>query len=71
VDGYALGFVTTVGCVPTVGCALTNEIAVKIARELQEKNLYVFMTATADGKNMAEQLREEGVQMGWDTRLVP
>jgi len=65
VDGDCLGFVTIVGCAPT------NEIAVKIARELQEKKLYVFMTATADGKNMAEQLRQEGVQMGWDTRLVP
>jgi len=65
VDGDCLGFVTTVGCAPT------NEIAVKIARELQKKKLYVFMTATADGKNMAEQLRQEGVQMGWDTRLVP
>jgi acetyl-CoA synthase len=29
------------------------------------------MTATSDGKNMAEQLRQEGVQLGWETRLVP
>ncbi|MBM3237033.1 hypothetical protein FJZ31_12145 [Candidatus Poribacteria bacterium] len=65
VDGTAPGFAAIVGCAPN------NGIAVKIARELQEKNLYVFMTATADGKNMAEQLREEDVQMGWETRLVP
>jgi len=65
VDGTAPGFAAIVGCAPS------NEIAVKIARELQEKNLYVFMTATTDGKNIAEQLREEGVQMGWETRLVP
>ncbi len=65
VDGTAPGFAAIVGCAPD------NETAVKIARELQEKNLYVFMTATTDGKNMAEQLREEGVQMGWETRLVP
>jgi acetyl-CoA synthase len=65
VDGTAPGFAACVGYCPT------NETAVKIARELQEKNLYVFMSAATDGKSMAQQLREEGIQMGWDTRLVP
>lgn len=65
VDGTAPGFAACVGYCPT------NEIAVQIARELQEKNLYVFMSAGADGKSMAKQLQEEGVQMGWETRLVP
>jgi len=65
VDGTAPGFAACVGYCPT------NEIAVKIARELQEKNLYVFMAAGTDGKSMAQQLQEEGVQMGWETRLVP
>lgn len=65
VDGTAPGFAACVGYCPT------NEIAIEIARELQEKNLYVFMSAATDGKSMAQQLREEGIQMGWDTRLVP
>jgi acetyl-CoA synthase len=65
VDGTAPGFAACVGYCPT------NEIAVRIARELQEKNLYVFMSAATDGKSMASQLEEEGIQMGWDTRLVP
>lgn len=65
VDGTAPGFAAIVGAAPT------NEIAVKIARELQEKNLYVFMSASTNGKSFAEQLAEEGVQMGWETRLVP
>lgn len=65
VDGTAPGFAAIVGAAPT------NEIAVKIARELQEKNLYVFMSANTNGKAFAEQLAEEGVQMGWETRLVP
>ena len=65
VDGTAPGFAACVGYCPT------NEIAVKIARELQEKNLYVFLAAGTDGKSMAQQLREEGVQLGWETRLVP
>ncbi|MFH0924744.1 MAG: acetyl-CoA decarbonylase/synthase complex subunit alpha/beta [bacterium] len=65
VDGSAPGFAACVGACPT------NEIAVNIARELQGKNLYVFMAGENDGKSMAEQLAEEGVQMGWETRLVP
>lgn len=65
VDGTAPGFAAC------VGYCETNEIAVKIARELQEKNLYVFMAAETNGKCMAKQLQEEGIQMGWDTRLVP
>ena len=65
VDGTAPGFAACVGYCPT------NEIAVQVARELQEKNLYVFMSAATDGKSMAQQLREEGIQLGWETRLVP
>ncbi|MBI2559790.1 MAG: CO dehydrogenase/CO-methylating acetyl-CoA synthase complex subunit beta [Planctomycetes bacterium] len=65
VDGTAPGFAAVVGAAPT------TEIAVKIARELQEKNLYVFMSANTHGKAFAEQLDEAGVQMGWETRLVP
>ncbi len=65
VDGTAPGFAACVGYCPT------NEIAVRIARELQEKNLYVFMSAGTDGRSMAQQLAEEGIQLGWETRLVP
>jgi acetyl-CoA synthase len=65
VDGTAPGFAAITGAAPT------NEIAVKIARELQEKNLYVFMGGCTDGKQFAEQLAESGVQLGWETRLVP
>ncbi len=65
VDGSAPGFAAVVGAAPTV------EEAVALARELQEKNLYVFIAGTTDGINFAEQLVEGGVQLGWDTRLVP
>lgn len=64
VDGRAPGFAAIVGAAPS------NEWAVKIARELQEKNLYIFMSADNDGRCMSEQLQEEGVQLGWPTRLV-
>jgi acetyl-CoA synthase len=65
VDGTAPGFAAITGAAPT------NEIAVNIARQLREKNLYVFMAGCTRGKQFAEQLAEEGVQLGWETRLVP
>jgi len=65
VDGTAPGFAAIVGAAPD------NKTAVAIARELQENNLYVFMCAESGGKRFAEQLAEENVQMGWETRLVP
>ena len=65
VDGTAPGFAAITGAAPS------NEIAVKIARELQEKNLYIFMGGCTNGKQFAEQLSEEGMQLGWETRLVP
>ena len=65
VDGSAPGFAAVVGAAPD------NETAVQIARELQEKNLYVFISGNTGGVSFAEQLDEAGVQLGWDTRLVP
>jgi len=65
VDGTAPGFAAIVGSAPD------NETAVKIAQELQEKNLYVFMCAHHNGKRFAEQLVEAGMQVGWPVRLVP
>ncbi len=65
VDGTAPGFAAIPGAAPD------PETAAKIAEELQTKNLYVFMCAEHQGKRMAEQLKEAGVQLGWPTRLVP
>lgn len=65
VDGTAPGFAAIVGAAPDV------DTAVKIARQLQEKSLYVFMHANHNGTSFAEQLVEGGVELGWDTRLVP
>lgn len=65
VDGTAPGFAAIVGAPPT------SEIAKNIAIELQEKNLYIFMHDHNNGVRMSEQLVKEGVQVGWNTRLVP
>jgi acetyl-CoA synthase len=64
VDGTAPGFAAIVGAAPT------SKIAASIAQELQQKNLYVFMASEYNGKRFSEQLLEEGVQIGWPTRLV-
>ncbi len=64
VDGTAPGFAAIVGAAPDA------QTAAKIALELQEKNLYVFMCAENGGKRFSEQLAEAGVQVGWPTRLV-
>ena len=64
VDGTAPGFAAILGAAPT------KEIAVQIATELQQKNLYVFMSAENDGVRFSEQLVEAGIQVGWPTRLV-
>jgi acetyl-CoA synthase len=64
VDGTAPGFAAVVGAAPS------PEVAAKIALELQEKNLYIFMCGEDGGKRFSEQLVEAGVQVGWGTRLV-
>jgi acetyl-CoA synthase len=65
VDGRMPGFAACVGALPT------NEEAVALARSLQERSILVFMASSAEGRSMAEQLAEEGVEMSWDTFLVP
>ncbi|MBA4389883.1 MAG: CO dehydrogenase/CO-methylating acetyl-CoA synthase complex subunit beta [Syntrophus sp. (in: bacteria)] len=64
VDGTAPGFAAIVGAAPDAATAA------KIALELQEKNLYVFMCGENGGKRFTQQLQEAGVQVGWSTRLA-
>ncbi len=65
VDGRMPGFAACVGALPT------NRDAVELARALQERNILVFMAGASNGRSMAEQLAEEGIDMNWDTFLVP
>jgi acetyl-CoA synthase len=64
VDGSAPGFAAVVGAAPD------SATAKKIAEEYQLKSIYVFMAANQNGTTFAEQLIQEGVQIGWNTRLV-
>jgi acetyl-CoA synthase len=65
VDGTAPGFAAIVGAAPD------SATAKKIAEEYQLKTIYVFMAANQNGTTFAEQLLQEKVQIGWNTRLVP
>jgi acetyl-CoA synthase len=65
VDGTAPGFAAITGAAPDV------ETAVNIAQELKQKMLYVFIAGKDQGVSFAEQLVEGGVELGWNTRLVP
>jgi acetyl-CoA synthase len=65
VDGTAPGFAAI------LGTPSDPEVAEKIALELQEKNLYIFMHDQTGGISMPDQLAKQNVQIGWSTRLVP
>jgi len=65
VDGSAPGFAAIVGSCPT------PEIAKAIVEDYQKKNLYIFCAAHHNGTTVIEQLIEAGVQIGWNTRIVP
>ncbi len=65
VDGRMPGFAAI------VGCAKSNEVAVKIVRELQRRNILTFLTGNVNGRSIIHQLMEEGVELGYDTYTVP
>src|SRR3990170_4255996 len=65
VDGRMPGFAAI------VGAARTNEVAVKIVRELQRRNILTFLSGNVNGRSIIHQLNEEGVELGYDTYTVP
>jgi acetyl-CoA synthase len=65
VDGSAPGFAAIVGSAPDV------DTAKLIVEEYQRRSLYIFCAANQNGTTVIEQLIEGGVQVGWNTRIVP
>ena len=65
VDGRMPGFAAI------VGCAKSNEVAVKIVRELQRRSILTFLSGNVNGRSIIHQLQEEGVELGYDTFTVP
>ncbi|MDP3804292.1 MAG: CO dehydrogenase/CO-methylating acetyl-CoA synthase complex subunit beta, partial [Candidatus Omnitrophota bacterium] len=65
VDGRMPGFAAILGAAPSTA------IAVDIVRELQKRNILTFVGSSTKGISIIDQLKEAGVQMGWDTYIVP
>ncbi len=65
VDGRMPGFAAI------VGCAKSNEVAVELVRQLQQRNILIFLSGNVNGRSIIHQLQEEGVEMGYDTYIVP
>jgi acetyl-CoA synthase len=65
VDGRMPGFAAI------IGVAHSNEAAVAIVRELQRRNILVFLSGNVNGRSIIDQLVEEGVEMGFDTYIIP
>jgi acetyl-CoA synthase len=65
VDGRMPGFAAV------IGAARTNRAAVEIVRQLQQRNILIFLSGNVNGRSIIHQLMEEGVEMGYDTYIVP
>ena len=65
VDGSAPGFAAMVGAAPDA------ETAKMIIEDYQRKSLYIFCAANHNGHTLIEQCHEAGMQIGWNTRIVP
>jgi len=66
VDGTMPGFAVIIGKAPS------DEVAVEICRDLQQRNILTFLCGNGvDKDNVATQLMRKGVELGWDARLVP
>ena len=70
VDGRMPGFAAIIGAAPD------EDIAVKIVRELQEKNILIFLSGQSKDKNgnltnVTRQLLNKKVDLGWETYIVP
>ena len=65
VDGRMPGFAAI------IGAAKSNEVAVKLIRELQRRNILTFLAGNVNGRSIIHQLNEEGVELGYDTYTVP
>ncbi len=65
VDGTLPGFAAIIGAAPD------DDAAVKIVRELQEKNILTFLMGHVNGNSVTKQLLRKGVELGFDTRIVP
>ncbi|OGW57230.1 MAG: CO dehydrogenase/CO-methylating acetyl-CoA synthase complex subunit beta, partial [Nitrospirae bacterium RBG_16_43_8] len=65
VDGRMPGFAAIIGAAPD------EDTAVKIIRELQERNILIFLSGHVKGNSVTKQLLRKNVELGWETYIVP
>ena len=65
VDGRMPGFAAIIGAAPD------EDTAVKIVRELQEKNILIFLSGNVNGNSVTKQLLRKKVELGWESYIVP
>jgi acetyl-CoA synthase len=65
VDGRMPGFAAILGAAPN------PDIAVEIIRELQKRNILIFVGSSVNGRSIIDQLKERNIEMGWDVYMVP
>ena len=65
VDGRMAGFAAILGAAPD------PETAREIVRGFQEKNILVFIGGEAGGNSIIDQVKEAGIETGWDNYIVP
>ncbi len=65
VDGTMPGFAAIVGAAPD------DDTAVRIVRELQERNILIFLSGSSNGETITRQLQRKGIELGWDVYVVP
>ncbi len=65
VDGRMPGFAAIIGAAPD------DDTAVKIVRELQEKNILIFLSGHVNGNSVTKQLLRKKIELGWETYIVP
>jgi acetyl-CoA synthase len=65
VDGRMPGFAAILGAAPD------SKTAVEIVRQLQQRNILIFVGSSVNGRSIIDQLIQEDVQMGWDNYIVP
>jgi len=65
VDGRMPGFVALLGRAKSI------EVAEKLIREFQRRNILVFLSGNVDGLGIVEQALQAGVELGYDTYTVP
>jgi len=59
------------GFAAILGAAPDNKTAVEIVREFQKRSILSFVGSNVNGRSIIDQLKEENVEMGWDTYIVP